>query len=313
MSPNTSSQKKFPSNVLVSLESLIALRFLAGKNTIKARKKTSSITAGNYASPIRGRGMDFSEVRLYQPGDDIRSIDWRVTARTGKAHTKLFTEERERPVYFVVDTGASMQFGTRVAFKSVIAAKLAGLLAWSALSHGDRIGGILFSGKEHEEIKPNNTKRGILTFFKKLVEWNQRNLSSDKLSEVSDFYDVAVRLKRVARPGSVVYLISDFNQIDEKAEMYFSLIAKHCELIMINVFDPLEKHSPPPGNYMLTDGSVFEKLSITNKRVSQEFEQVFSKKEMKLKQFCLQRGIRYLSVCTTDDLQKMIKLNFSQG
>lgn len=306
-------RKSFPDNILVSLESLIALRFLAGKQSAKLRKKTSAITSGNYASPIRGRGMDFSEVRLYQPGDDIRSIDWRVTARTGKAHTKLFTEERERPVFFVVDTGSSMQFGTKVAFKSVIAAKLAGLLAWSAMSQGDRVGGVLFSGKEHEEIKPKNTKRGLLTFFKKLVDWNQRSLESTTETGLSNFYDVAVRLKRVARPGSVVYLISDFNQMDEKSEMYFSLIAKHCELIMINVYDPLEKFSPPPGNYMMTDGERFEKLSIGNAKFSQAFETKFHKKEDKIKQFCMKNGIRFLSVCTTDDLQTVIKLKLPQA
>jgi len=302
-----------PDNVLISLDSLLALRFQAGKHIQKTRKKTTAVTAGSYASPIRGRGMDFSEVRLYQPGDDIRSIDWRVTARTGKAHTKLFTEERERPVFFVIDTGPSMQFGTKVAFKSVVAAKLAGILAWSAMSHGDRVGGILFSGKEHEEIKPNGSKRGILTFFKKLVEWNRANLKSRNLSESSDFYDVAIRLKRVARPGSVVYVISDFNNIDHKSELYFSLIAKHCELIMINVYDAMEKFTPPTGSYMVTNGQQFEKLSIGDKAFSDAFQNEFSKKESHLMNFCLKNRIRFLSVCTTDDLQQLLRLKLAQS
>ena len=305
-----------PENVLITLDSLLALRFQAGSHFLKTRKKTTAISAGGYASPIRGRGMDFSEVRLYQPGDDIRSIDWRVTARTGKTHTKLFTEERERPVFFVIDTGPSMQFGSKVAFKSVIAAKLAGVLAWSAMSHGDRVGGILFSGKDHEEIKPISSKRGILTFFKKIVEWNKANLefamNSKGTVETSDFYDVAVRLKRVAKPGSVVYVISDFNHIDHKSELYFSLIGKHCELIMINIYDALEKHSPPVGNYMVTNGQQFEKLSIGNRNFSDAFENEFSKKENKLKDFCMKSGIRFLSVCTTDDLQQILRSKLAQ-
>jgi len=302
-----------PDNVLVSLDSLLALRFQSGKYLQKTRKKTTAVTAGSYASPIRGRGMDFSEVRLYQPGDDIRSIDWRVTARTGKAHTKLFTEERERPVFFVIDTGPSMQFGTQVAFKSVIAAKIAGILAWSAMSHGDRVGGIIFSGKDHEEIKPNGSKRGILTFFRKLVEWNEVNLKSRSVSEASDFYDVAVRLKRVARPGSVVYVISDFNNMDRKSELYFSSVGKHCELIMINVYDAMEKFSPPSGNYMVTDGQQFEKLSIGNKAFSDAFQNEFSKREDGLKNFCMKSGIRFLSICTSDDLQQFLRLKLSQS
>lgn len=304
--------KSFPDNVLVSLDSLIALRLQASKTTTKSRKKSTAVTAGSIASPIRGRGMDFSEVRAYQPGDDIRSIDWRVTARTGKTHTKLFTEERERPVFFVVDAGSSMQFGTRVAFKSVIAAKLAGLLAWSSMAHGDRVGGILFSGNDHEEIKPKNAKRGILALFKKMVEWNKKNLTMTD-AEPSHFYDVAVRLKRVARPGSVVYVISDFNQMDEKSQWYFSLIAKHCELIMIKVYDPLEKHSPPPGNYRMTDGQRFEKMSIGSKKFSTDFQNEFEKKENNLNIFCTQHGIRFLSVCTTDDLQQVLAMKLAQA
>ena len=302
-----------PENVLVSLDNLLALRFQAGKKLAKTRKKSTAMTAGNYASPMRGRGMDFSEVRLYQPGDDIRSIDWRVTARTGKAHTKLFTEERERPVFFVTDTGPSMQFGTQVAFKSVVAAKLVGMLAWSAMSHGDRVGGILFSGNDHEEIKPNGSKRGILTFFRKLVEWNKKSLEARDISQSSDFYDVAVRLKRVARPGSVVYLVSDFNNIDHKSELYFALIAKHCELIMINIYDTLEKTPPPQGNYMMTDGQNFEKLSIGSKDISDALSSEFEKKEHNLKSFCMKNGIRYLSVCTTDDLQQLLRLKLTQA
>lgn len=302
-----------PDNVLVSLDSLLALRFQAGKYLQKTRKKTTAVTAGSYASPIRGRGMDFSEVRLYQPGDDIRSIDWRVTARTGKAHTKLFTEERERPVFFVIDTGPSMQFGTQVAFKSVIAARLAGLLAWSAMSHGDRVGGILFSGKDHEEIKPIGSKRGILTFFRKLVEWNKANLESNNISQASEFYDVAVRLKRVARPGSVVYVLSDFNDFDKKSELYLSSIGKHCELIMINIYDAMEKFSPPSGNYMVTDGQHFEKLSVGNKAFSEAFQNEFTKKEINLKNFCVKNGIRFLSICTTDDLQQILRLKIAHS
>ena len=121
-------------------------------------------SGGGYVSPYRGRGMEFEEVRAYQPGDDIRNMDWRVTARTGRPHTKLFREERERPVLFLVDLGPSMAFGTRVAFKSVVAARAAALLAWAARDNGDRIGGIVFAGKRHRELRPAARERGMLPF-----------------------------------------------------------------------------------------------------------------------------------------------------
>jgi len=145
------------------------------------------------------------------------------------------------------------------------------------------------------------------------VEWNKANLASRNISESSDFYDVAVRLKRVARPGSVVYVISDFNNIDHKSELYFSLIGKHCELIMINIYDAMEKFSPPSGNYMVTNGQRFEKLSIGNKAFSEAFQNEFSKKEDNLKHFCMKSGIRFLSICTSDDLQQILRLKLAQN
>ena len=133
-------------------------------NGIKAR------LSGNYLSAFKGRGMEFDEARPYQPGDDIRSIDWRVTARTGKTHTKLYREERERPVLLWVDYRRSMFFGTQNYFKSVLAAKTAALLAWSAAQHGDRLGGLIFSENIHQELRPQRGKAGTLHFIKKLCE-----------------------------------------------------------------------------------------------------------------------------------------------
>ncbi|HFE37134.1 MAG TPA: DUF58 domain-containing protein [Gammaproteobacteria bacterium] len=303
----------YPDNILISLDSLLALRFRAANNLSKSRKKTSAVIAGNYASPIRGRGMDFSEVRLYQPGDDVRSIDWRVTARTSKAHTKLYTEERERPVLFVVDTGSNMQFGTKVAFKSVIAARLVGSLAWSAMVHGDRVGGIMFSGKDHEEIKPAGSKRGVLKLFRKMLEWNKANLENRNAETAGGYVDVAVRIKRVARPGSVVYVFSDFAQIDQKAERYFSSISAHCELIFVNIYDELEKKAPPPGRYLISDGQRFEKLTVANRKFSHALRKEFEKRDHELKSYCIKNGIRLLSVCTTDDLQQVLRVKLAQG
>ncbi len=126
--------------------------------------------AGGYLSGFKGRGMDFEEVRAYQPGDDVRLIDWRVTARTGKPFTKIFHEERERPVFIVVDLSATMFFGTKTAFKSVIAAKVAALIAWAAVKNGDRVGGIFYGGENCHELRPKSRNRGVLPFLKLLCE-----------------------------------------------------------------------------------------------------------------------------------------------
>ena len=133
-----------------------------GALEIGTKKRASSLMAGTQRSPFKGRGINFEEVRRYQPGDEIRHMDWRVTARTGEPHLKLFQEERERPVIFVVDFTASMFFGTRVAFKSVIAARVATLLAWAALARGDRVGSLIFSEHGHQDLRPRGGRSGVL-------------------------------------------------------------------------------------------------------------------------------------------------------
>jgi len=145
--------------IQATLGELIALRRELRGNPLRPRRAVRGLLAGAHHSRFRGRGMDYLESRLYQPGDDIRNLDWRVTARSGKAHTKLYQEERERPVVVLVDLGPGMFFATRGRFKSVIAARAASFLGWSAVAHGDRIGALLFNG-EHRELKPRGGDKG---------------------------------------------------------------------------------------------------------------------------------------------------------
>jgi uncharacterized protein (DUF58 family) len=150
--------------VSVALKSLIDLAKPAANLNLH-RLTIRSLQSGGYLSHFKGRGMEFDEARLYQHGDDIRSIDWKVTARTGKTHTKLFREEREKPVFISVDNRPAMQFATRGVFKSVQALKLAALLAWAAHHQGDRIGGQIFSSAGCQELKPQNGKHAVLHFL----------------------------------------------------------------------------------------------------------------------------------------------------
>lgn len=267
--------------------------------------------SGNYASSFRGRGIDFSEVRQYEPGDDVRSIDWRVTARTGKPHTKLFIEERERPVIFVVDCGASMQFGTQGAFKAVVAARCMAMLAWSAMRHGDRVGGIIFSGTSHEEIKPVGGKRGILKFFRHLVKNNEQQLVAEQSSSSANFKDILFRLKRVAKPGSLIYLISDFDGLQQHDANAFVQLASHCDIALIHVYDVIEKSAPPAGQYRVTDGEQVGVINVDNKEFPQMINQQFERQRHNLEQICRQYGMHYFSIATTDNVQQVVRDNLT--
>ena len=167
------------------------------------RQPAASALAGSYRSRFRGRGVDFLESRNYQPGDDIRNMDWRVTARTGRAHTKVFQEERERPVLVAVDAGPSLFFGTRKRLKSVAAAELAAVIAWAAVRRGDRIGGFLFAPGSHRELRPAGGRRGAMRMIQSLVDWLDPDHAPGLAAEHKHGEPLSVVMERVrhtARP-----------------------------------------------------------------------------------------------------------------
>ncbi len=232
--------------ISVNLKTLVNLAGPASLLSIH-RSNVRASQSGGYVSRFKGRGMEFDEARLYQPGDDIRSIDWRVTARTGKTHTKVFREERERPVFISVDNRPTMHFATRGVFKSVQAAKIAALLAWMAQNRGDRIGGQIYTDLLCQELKPQNGKHAVLSFFNALIKINSSAKRDMSLEQA------LARLVQHARPGSLVYIISDFRGINQKAENHLSKLSRHCEVVLIHIHDPLESHLPAKGQYRFTD------------------------------------------------------------
>jgi len=244
--------------------------------------------------------MEFDEVRPYQPGDDIRNIDWRVTARTGKAHTKLFREERERPIFISVDYRASMQFATRGVFKSVQAAKLAGLLAWVAQRHSDRIGGQIFTDHSCTELKPQNGKRAVLHFFNALIQQQTEQTALD-------FEQVMRRLSQHVKPGSLVYIISDFRGLNKAAEHYLAKLARHCEVVMILVYDPLESQLPTKGRYRFTDNNRDIVVDTSEKHRVLSYQEKFQQHCEALQQLANKLNIRYLPCASNDDPVQILR------
>lgn len=235
--------------VFISLKALIDLAAPAMSLNLKHLSPRAQ-QSGGFLSPVKGRGMEFAESRMYQAGDDVRNIDWRVTARTGKVHTKVFREERERPVFISVDGRHTMRFATRGVFKSVLAAKLAALIAWAAQHQGDRIGGQLFTDSECREVKPENGKHAVLRFLNVLLTANE----SKHTQQTIQLDSVLARLVQHAHPGSLVYIISDFRGFNATSELHLSKLAKHCEIILLFVYDRLEVALPDQGQYRFTDG-----------------------------------------------------------
>ncbi len=280
--------------VTVSLKTLVDL----AKSAAALSQKHPSIRAkqsGGYVSPFKGRGMEFDETRLYQAGDDIRSMDWRVTARTGKPHTKLFREERERPVFISVDDRPYMHFATRGVFKSVQAAKLAALLAWSAQQHGDRIGGQLFSEHSCREFKPQHGKAAVLLFLQALSQPEQ----AAKIHVPFD--QVLARLVKHARPGSAVHIISDFRGFDPQAETHLAKLSRHCDVELIFLSDPLENQLPNKGLYPLTDGQRELLLNTGDQNRVDRYQKRFVHRLNGLERFSKKHGVSFRQCRTIDD------------
>ena len=286
--------------VRVSVPALVQLSRYApflplGSEKILARQ------SGDYQSPFKGRGMEFDESRLYQPGDDIRNIDWRVTARSGKTHTKLFREERERQVFVWLDLRASMFFATRGSYKSVIAARLASLVAWGATHHGDRVGGLIFSDEVHHEIKPYRGKTGVLRLINQVVSHPSWNVDSQPKRDPAALYRSLVRLRRLARPGSLVFMMSDFRNMDDKCESQLVLLSRHTDIVMIFLYDQLEQSLPTAGLYRVSDGQQERMLDTYDRSFAERHRNNFLAHQERLQRLSKKGGIHLVNCSTEDD------------
>ena len=291
------------SPVQVTVPELIALNASTAILRKRPRRPKAS-QSGDYTSNLKGRGMEFDESRLYQPGDDIRNMDWRVTARTGKPHTKLFREERERPVFVWVDYRAPMFFATQGVFKSVFAARTAALIAWNAAQQGDRIGGLIFSENEHHELKPGQGKQGVLHLINRLVShpaWTEQSIDQHDQTNIKT---AVTRLNRLVRPGSLVYMLSDFREL-ENAESEMARLSKHCEVVMLPIHDVLEERLPANGTFRLSSGnsSNDQELIINthDKSNLEKYQQQFKQHKEFLEQIAGRYRMHLISCLTTDD------------
>ncbi len=281
--------------VSVSLDTLLALRGEARHLNIAPRGQILGTRSGGHLSRFRGRGMEFDESRAYQPGDDVRNMDWRVTARAGRPHVKLYREERERPVWLLVDLGPSMRFGTRTAFKSVVAARAAALLGWAAADNGDRVGGLVYDEARHFEQRATARMRGLLPLLKALCETPLPGASSGYRS----LSDAATHLARLVRPGSLVFLLSDFAQLSPDATIWLAALSAGNEVVLVHIYDPLEAAAPPPGCYPVTDGAA--KHGVLDTRSSglrRTYAQRFADHRSRLTELAIRHRAHRLEIAT---------------
>ena len=288
-----------PRGAYSELPELIRLRHGARDLKLRQQRQAFSPLVGPHHTRFRGRGIEFEEVRLYQSGDDIRSIDWRVTARTGKPHTKLFREERERPVLLLVDQGLSMFFGSKTCCKSVTAAHIAALLAWAAIQGNDRVGGLVYNDTDHAEVRPKRQARTVLELLSSIHRFNLL-LQRQPPPATTGLNRALEELRRITRPGSNLFLISDFQGLGEEGEKHLFQLSRHNDISAIQVYDPLEQQLPPDGAYSITNGRDRSLLLTGDQALRRHFQENFSKKTALLKERLGPMGIPLLQVSTLE-------------
>jgi len=298
-----------PGVVHVSSDELVRYRLQARELKLSSRLPARSTITGGHASRFRGRGMDYLESRDYQPGDDIRSMDWRVTARTNRAHVKLYQEERERPVVVMVDLGPGMFFATQGAFKSVIAARAAALIGWAAIQHGDRIGALFFNGVHHE-LRPLGGQRGVMRLIRQLVVATDpaAALASPAVdAHNSQLNEALLRLHRVARPGSLVYILSDFYAMDTDTRRHLQRLRQHNDVVACQIVDALELAAPPAGRYAVTDGAATGLLDTRSGKRRQAYDDYFSGHHQAVRDLMRQCAVPLRRITTTDDVLQALR------
>lgn len=227
------------SRITVTLDELILTKADARGFSFLPRQPVHSLLAGRHASRLRGRGLAFEELRHYQPGDDVRTIDWRATARRRAAHVRVYNEERERPVLLVVDQRTPMFFGSRRAMKSVAAADIAALAAWRTLQAGDRVGGIVFNENEIVEIRPHRSQTRVLRLLHEVVRLNQMLASPRPPTGEVTINQAVEGALRLAKHDHLIVLMSDLDGADAETERLATELAPHNDLLIVAVYDPL--------------------------------------------------------------------------
>ncbi len=249
--------------VHVSAADLAALELAARDFHLQPRQPVHSVLAGRHGSKVRGRGLEFEEVRPYLPGDDIRSMDWRVTARTGAPHVRVYSEEKDRPVLLLVDQRINMFFGTRRAMKSVAAAEAAALVAWRVLMDGDRVGGLVFGDADFSEHRPRRSRDAVLQLLGEIARRNQLLRADAPAGRGgAQLNEALARAARLAHHDHLVVVISDFDGHDALTRELMTRIAARNDLLAVIVHDPFMSELPHAGELVVSDGELQLELGL---------------------------------------------------
>ncbi|MGB0468880.1 MAG: DUF58 domain-containing protein [Pontibacterium sp.] len=274
---------------LITLDELISLRHWPPARG-KSRERMA-IRDGHHLSQIRGRGMEYDDVREYQPGDDIRHLDWRLMARTGEAHTKLYREERERPVFVLTDLRPPMYFATRGHYKSVLACYAAAMTLWTTLANGDRVGGHLIGAADEQMFRPSSNRQQVMGLMAALAGRSEKQAAANNAPSIY-LADALASAERQLISGTLLYIFSDFHDADEAVQQHLMRLAQRCELKLVLISDPLEQHLPQGKRYRFL-GRGREVTLDANDQQQHNYQQQFEQRLGLLERLHNLRGVEF--------------------
>lgn len=300
--------------VYVSLAQLMALEFKARDLSFLARQPQGSILAGNHASRLRGRGLNFDELRRYQPGDDLRHLDWRASLRTGKPVVRTFTEERDRPALIVVDQRMSMFFGSQRSFKSAVAAELAALAAWMVFHAGDRVGGLVFNDQRIDSIAPLRSRKRVEALLSRVVQQNRALNAGNPDAEDEDQLDKALqRCLGVAGHDHLICIVSDFAGAGERTLQLMRQLSAHNDVIALQVYDPLALKLPNNGRLLVTQGELQVELAIEKRNVHQPLGDFLSGRLKDVATLLRRSRVPLMMISTAEDAHGQLRAELGKS
>jgi len=296
-----------PSGAYTNLDDLIRVRFKARDFSFLPHQPVSSILSGRYASRLRGRGLNFEELRRYLPGDDIRTMDWRVTARTRSPHVRVYTEEKDRAVLLVVDQRINMFFGTRDRMKSVTAAELAALGAWRCLDVGDRVGVVAFNDTEVTDIQPQRSQQTVMSILGTVVRMNHKLRVGTGIEPNPGILNEALRKAiRLAPHDVLVVIISDFFGADEQSGRLAARLAAHNDVLGLLVHDPV-RLNPHRQNISVGDGTLQMEMNLADKRVREKIADDYRAEQERITRFLKKLSAPLFLVSNEGDVVEQVR------
>lgn len=294
--------------VHVTLDELLRLRHRAKGFSFLPKQPVHSLLAGRHASRLRGRGLEFEELRHYYEGDDVRAIDWPATARLGSPHVRVFTEERDRPVLLLVDQRLGMFFGSRRAMKSVVAAEAAALAAWRVTSLGDRVGAIVFSEDGIDEIRPRARNAAVAPILDAIVRRNQALRADDPRPTDPCLFNEALRkASRLMPHDGLVTLITDAAGADAETVKLVTEITAHNDVLTIFISDPLEAELPDVGRTIVAEAARQMDVDMSGRDLRTRFAADYDARREAIERFSRRRAIPVLPLSTVRDTAEQLR------